>query len=229
MPKIRVLINGAGSGRLCLAHTLRKAHIDIEVFERDAHPGNGRQGYRLHLEADALNALREVLAVDLHQLFEATAMRTEPFTTMSKTDLSVAKRVASDDGQDAQWWPEFVLDEKIHCNVDGGILRGSALPGLEDCYHFNKPLTSYKFMGEGVLADFADDTTAIRFPKRPDLAAKESCAQRRLKRVRITWSASLVGDMNSFHKASLNSAVLPPKDLQAVAAKMLEGWPESLC
>ena len=160
MPQIEVLIIGAGLGGLCLAQTLRKAHIDVEVFERDASPWDRPQGYRLHLEADALNALREVLPPKLHQLFEATAMRTEPFTTILKTDLSVAKRIPTDDGQDARYWPEFLSDEKIHCNVDRGTLREIALLGLENCCHFNKQLTSYESTAGGVVATFADGTSA---------------------------------------------------------------------
>src|ERR1700734_176373 len=102
MPQIKVLIVGAGLGGLCLAHSLRNAHIDFEVFERDLSAWDRPQGYRLHLEADALNALREVLPPDLHRLFESTAMRTNPFTTILRQDLSVLKRVPTDDGQDAQ-------------------------------------------------------------------------------------------------------------------------------
>ena len=160
MPQIKVLIIGAGLGGLCLAQSLRKADIQVELFERDASPWDRPQGYRLHLEADALNALREVLPPDLYRLFEATAMRTTPFTTILKTDLSVAKRIPTDDGQDAQYWPEFVSDEKIHCNVDRGTLREIALLELENCCHFDKQLISYESTAEGVIAAFADGTHA---------------------------------------------------------------------
>ncbi len=112
MPQIKVLIVGAGLGGLCLAQSLRNAHIDFEVFERDLSPWDRPQGYRLHLEADALNALREVLPPDLHRLFEATAMRTNPFTTILKQDFTVLKRIPTDDGQDAQYWPQFASEEK---------------------------------------------------------------------------------------------------------------------
>src|ERR1700683_997062 len=52
--------------------------------------------------------MREVLPPDLHGLFEATAMRRDPFTTILNTGLAVVKRVPTDDGQDAQYWPEFI-------------------------------------------------------------------------------------------------------------------------
>jgi 2-polyprenyl-6-methoxyphenol hydroxylase-like FAD-dependent oxidoreductase len=296
MPQIKVLIVGAGLGGLCLAQTLRKAQIDVEIFERDASPWDRPQGYRLHLEADALNALREVLPPNLHRLFESTAMRTEPFTTILKTDLSVAKRIPTDDGQDAQHWPEFVSDENIHCNVDRGTLREIALLGLEDCCHFNKQLTSYESTAEGVVTTFADGTSAnghvligadgihsavrpqraphlntmdagvqaiygrvpyevaekllppealedifsivmderklflgtgaVRFPKKPDVAAKEILRSATLA-PRDNYVVCIVGGRHELFPqshAELRSAT--PKDLQAVAVKMLEGWPE---
>ena len=76
MPQIKVLIIGAGLGGLCLAQALRSANVDLEIFERDASPWDRPQGYRLHLDADALNALHEVLAPNVHKLFKATAMHT---------------------------------------------------------------------------------------------------------------------------------------------------------
>ena len=296
MPQIKVLIVGAGLGGLCLAQTLRKAQIDVEIFERDASPWDRPQGYRLHLEADALNALREVLPSSLHQLFEATAMRTEPFTTILKTDLSVANRIPTDDGQDPQYWPEFVSDEKIHCNVDRGTLRGIALIGLENCCHFNKQLTRYESKADGVVATFADGTSAnghvligadgihsavrpqrapqlntmdagvqaiygrvpyelaekllppealedifgiaiderklflgtgaVRFPTKPHVAAKEILRSAALE-PRDNYVVCIVGGRHELFPqshAELRSAT--PKYLQAVAVKLLEGWPE---
>ena len=296
MPQIKAIIIGAGLGGLCLAQSLRKAHMDVEVFERDASPWDRPQGYRLHLEADALNALREVLPPDLHRLFEATAMRTTSFTTILKTDLSIAKRIPTDDGQDAQYWPEFVSEEKIHCNVDRGTLREIALLGLEDCCHFNKQLISYESTADGVVAAFADGTHAnghilvgadgihsavrperapqlnsmdagvraiygrvpyelaekllppeaiedifgiaiderklflgtgaVRFPTKPDIAAKEILHSATLE-PRDNYAVCIVGGRHELFPrshAELRSAT--PEDLQAVAVKMLEGWPE---
>jgi phytoene dehydrogenase-like protein len=44
MPKLKVLVIGAGLGGLCLAQTLRKAGVDVLVFERDASPWDRPQG-----------------------------------------------------------------------------------------------------------------------------------------------------------------------------------------
>jgi 2-polyprenyl-6-methoxyphenol hydroxylase-like FAD-dependent oxidoreductase len=296
MPQFRVLVIGAGLGGLCLAQTLRKAYIDVQVFERDESPWDRPQGYRLHLEADALNALREVLPSKLHQLFEATAMRTEPFTTILKTDLSVAKRIPTDDGQDPRYWPDFNSDEKIHCNVDRGTLREIALLGLEHCCHFNKRLTNYESTVEGVIATFADGTSAIghvligadgihsavrpqrapqlktmdagvqaiygrvpyeiaerllppealedvfsiainerklflgtgavRFPTKPDVAAREILPAATLE-PRDNYVVCIVGGRHElFPQSHAELRSVRPKDLHAIAVKMLKGWPE---
>ena len=160
MPQIKIVIIGAGLGGLCLAHSLRNSGIDVEIYERDASPWDRPQGYRLHLEADALNALREVLPADLHRLFEATAMRTTPLTTILKTDLSVLKQLPTDDGKDLQHWPENASPEQVHCNVDRATLRQLLLSGLEENSHFGKKLTHYVSTTDGVTAHFEDGTTA---------------------------------------------------------------------
>ena len=61
MATFKVLIIGSGLGGLCLAQSLRRTGATVDVYERDPSPWDRAQGYRLHLEADGLNALREVL------------------------------------------------------------------------------------------------------------------------------------------------------------------------
>ena len=73
MSELKVLIVGAGLGGLTLAQSLRGNGIDVELFERDASPWDRPQGYRLHLDGDAINAAREVLPPELRAVFEATS------------------------------------------------------------------------------------------------------------------------------------------------------------
>ncbi|MFJ5989240.1 FAD-dependent oxidoreductase [Lentzea sp. NPDC092896] len=145
MSDLKVLIIGAGLGGLTLAHALRGRGIDVAVFERDTSPWDRPQGYRLHLDSDGLDALREVLTDELHAVFEATAQRTEPFTTILKTDLSVIKRL-----------PE--RDE--HRNVDRATLRQILLAGMDDVVRFGRGLSHYESDESGVTAYFSDGSTA---------------------------------------------------------------------
>ncbi|WP_043673040.1 FAD-dependent oxidoreductase [Streptomyces xylophagus] len=153
----KVLVIGSGLGGLTLAQSLRGGGIDVAVFERDASPWDRPQGYRLHLDDDAVNAAREVLPGHLVALFEATSQFTEPFTTILKTDLSVVRRLpAHDDHGDV--WPG--RENRVHANVDRATLRQILMSGLDDVIHFGKELVRYEDTPDGVTAYFGDGTTA---------------------------------------------------------------------
>jgi 2-polyprenyl-6-methoxyphenol hydroxylase-like FAD-dependent oxidoreductase len=160
MAILKVLVIGAGLGGLSVAQSLRAQDVDVQVYERDSSPWDRPQGYRLHLEADALNALREVLPAGLHRVFRDTAMRTQPYTTILDTSLGVIKRIPTDDGQDPEHWPGFQSGEPVHCNVDRATLRQILLTGLEDRVHFGRRVTGYDSRPDGVTVTFADGTTA---------------------------------------------------------------------
>ena len=153
---MKVLIAGAGLGGLTLAQSLRSHGIDVEIFERDAGPWDRPQGYRLHLDADALGAAREVLPAELHAVFAATVQPTEPFTTILGTDLSVVRRLpAHDDHGDV--WPG---NPAGHANADRATLRQILLSGLENTVQFGKTLEHYASSADGVTAHFADGSQA---------------------------------------------------------------------
>ena len=155
MADIKVLIAGGGLGGLTLAQSLCRAGIDAHVFERDSGPFDRLQGYRLHLDADAIGAAREVLAPNGRAVFEATSFRTEPFTTILKTDLSVARRVETDDDHGGEVWPAHDGPPE-HANVDRATLRQILLDGLEGRVHYGKTLERYESEGDRVVAWFAD-------------------------------------------------------------------------
>ncbi|MET9039320.1 FAD-dependent oxidoreductase [Streptomyces mirabilis] len=158
MSELKVLIVGAGLGGLALAQSLRRTGIDVTVFERDADPWDRPQGYRLHLDADGINAAHEVLPPELYAVFQATAHRTEPFTTILKTDLSVLKRLPTRDDTGDAWPGRDQAD--VHANVDRGTLRQILLAGLEDVVHFGKKLERYVSDPDGVSAYFSDGASA---------------------------------------------------------------------
>ena len=159
MPKLKVIVVGAGLGRLCLAQMLRRADIEVEIFERDAGPWARQQGYRLHIDRDGVNALREVLPDDLYRLFEATAMRPLPFTTIVDTGLKELRRMPSGgpDRAPRHWLAE---GDPQHVNVDRTTLRHILLTGLQDVCRFGARMLRYETDAEGVTAVFSDGSTA---------------------------------------------------------------------
>lgn len=159
MSDFHVLIAGAGLGGLTLAQSLHRRRIGVRVFERDVGPFDRPQGYRLHLDADAIHALREVLTPELHALFEATSQRTRPYTTILAEDLSVIKRIPVDDDHGDDAWPQYD-GPPLHANVDRATLRQILLAGLDGDVHYGKTLARYASDSRGVTAYFTDGTEA---------------------------------------------------------------------
>lgn len=159
MSSFKVLIIGAGLGGLTLAHALRRDGIDYAIYERDKGPFDRPQGYRLHLDRDSINAAREVLPPDLLQAFDATSFRTEPYTTILGTDLSVIKRLNADDGDGGGVWPVH-QGRSDHANVDRATLRQLLLVGHDGRIHFDKSLARYEVTADRVVAYFTDGSQA---------------------------------------------------------------------
>src|SRR5215472_11241362 len=61
MGKLQVLVIGAGTGGLALAHGLRASGIAVRVFERDHSLTERAQGYRLTINPRGARALQSCL------------------------------------------------------------------------------------------------------------------------------------------------------------------------
>src|SRR5579871_6143470 len=72
---MRVLIIGAGTGGLALAHALRRASIDVAVYERDLAPSDDTGGYRVGISPAGSRALKACVPPDLYDLYVATSAR----------------------------------------------------------------------------------------------------------------------------------------------------------
>ncbi|WP_285639305.1 NAD(P)/FAD-dependent oxidoreductase [Lentzea sp. NBRC 102530] len=70
---MRIAVIGGGIGGLCLAHGLRKAGVDVAVYERELSRTDRLQGYRVHINPDGAAALRECLPAAGWERFERSA------------------------------------------------------------------------------------------------------------------------------------------------------------
>jgi 2-polyprenyl-6-methoxyphenol hydroxylase-like FAD-dependent oxidoreductase len=70
---MRALIIGAGLGGLCLAHGLRRAGIDTDIYERGAADTPNPATYGIHINTDGARALRDCLPPDNWARFDAAA------------------------------------------------------------------------------------------------------------------------------------------------------------
>jgi 2-polyprenyl-6-methoxyphenol hydroxylase-like FAD-dependent oxidoreductase len=154
---LRVVIIGAGTGGLCLAHGLKRAGISVAVYERDAGRtrGDGLQGYRIGIDPDGSRALHACLPPELFATLVATCARAPRYFNM----LTEQRReVLSTDGWGVEPGADPVNSEK---SVSRMTLRQILLTGLEDVVHFGKTFTRYEAGDDGtVTAYFADGDRA---------------------------------------------------------------------
>lgn len=150
---MRVLIIGAGTGGLALAHALKRSNVSVSVYERDRVPNADTGGFRVGISPAGSRALKACVPPDIYELFVATCARapryfnllTEHFSEVLCFEL---KDVAAD----------FMDGEK---NVIRKTLRRVLLTGLEDNVFFGKGLVSYAQNRDGaVTAHFEDGSTA---------------------------------------------------------------------
>ncbi|KAH8164921.1 hypothetical protein CIB48_g3325 [Xylaria polymorpha] len=147
-----ILIIGGGLGGLCLAQGLLKAGISFRIFERDASADWRAQGYRLRLNGDGANALKETLPAGLWERFQNTCCSAE----LGETDINAVDGaiIASRAGGS----PAMKGLKPYTC--DRTVLRGILLDGLEGTVSYGKELVRYENVAGGIIAYFKDGTTA---------------------------------------------------------------------
>jgi 2-polyprenyl-6-methoxyphenol hydroxylase-like FAD-dependent oxidoreductase len=146
---MKVAIMGAGIGGLTLAQGLRKAGMDVEVFERDPSPQYRKQGYRIHISPVGEEALAETLPDAVRRRVIATATR--PGDLVAGFDAQLNQ-------QFEQAFP--VAGPDAVTSVDRYSFRRALMTGLDDVLQFGKQFTSYVETAGGVEIAFADGTSA---------------------------------------------------------------------
>jgi len=156
---MKALVVGGGTGGLALAHGLKRAGIEVAVFERDALRTDGLHGYRVGIDPDGSRALHALLPKDLYDTFVATRARDPKYFNMLTEDL---KEVLSLDIPPST---DPVESEK---SISRMTLRQLLLTRLDDVVEFGKEFVRYEQHtaladgtgGQEVTAYFADGTTA---------------------------------------------------------------------
>ena len=145
---LNVIIIGAGTGGLCLAHGLRQHGIRVAIYERDRTRTDGLQGYRVGINAHGVASLKACLPADLFATFLATCARTPGHFNILTEHLTELLSIR-------------IEDEAIHGgkSVSRMTLRQVLLTGLEDDVHFDKKYAGYEQHADGtVTAHFEDGT-----------------------------------------------------------------------
>jgi len=148
---LHVIIIGAGTGGLCLAHGLQRAGISVAVYERDRTRTDGLQGYRVGIDPDGSRALHACLPPELFDTFVATCARTPQYFNMLTEQLSEMLSLTLQPNTDP------IISEK---SVSRMTLRQVLLTGLEAVVHFDKSFVRYEQTDGKVTAFFEDGTCA---------------------------------------------------------------------
>lgn len=149
-----VLIVGAGIGGLCLAQGLRRAGIEVAVYERDRSRTDRLDGYRIHIDPDGAGSLRACLPVEVWEKFVSRTVDLGGFRFLDHrlNELLVLEEAAS---------AEAVGPTDRSHAIDRVTLREVLMTGLDDVLHFDKKFTRYESGEDGkVTAFFADGTSA---------------------------------------------------------------------
>jgi len=151
---LEVLIIGAGTGGLCLAHGLLASGIKVRVFERDRTPTDRLQGYRLHISATGNRALQACLPPENFERFVRASAITN--TAVTFLDGKLNRLLQIDIPAVDQTAPE---SERPISRI---ALRKILLEGLENVVDFDKTFIAYESTPEGrVSVRFKDGSVAI--------------------------------------------------------------------
>ncbi|MFG3685115.1 FAD-dependent oxidoreductase [Micromonospora sp. NPDC047740] len=154
MTSFSVMIIGGGIGGLALAHGLRRAGIEVNVYERTLERTDWLQGYRIHINPAGAHALHNCLPPDAWRSFLATVSTGDSgfgFLTDQCTELLGLT--------EAEINPSTGPTSR-HYGVSRIRLREILLDQLDDVVHLGRNFHRYRLDGDRVTAHFADGTTA---------------------------------------------------------------------
>jgi 2-polyprenyl-6-methoxyphenol hydroxylase-like FAD-dependent oxidoreductase len=146
---MHVLVAGGGVGGLCLAQGLRKAGVDVTVFERDAAIATREQGYRIHIDTNGNTALRQCLPPELFARYLATSNKPGPalIRVLDQSGHQLTE-FAAPGGDDA------------HNAVNRLTLRQVLAHGLDDALRFEARVTDFAEFDDRVEVRCADGPVA---------------------------------------------------------------------
>lgn len=147
---LRVLIIGAGTGGMCLAHGLRRAGIEVEVFERHRTRRDGLHGYRVGIDPDGSRALHACLPPELFDTFVATCAQAPDYSNILTEQRG---EVLSTRG----WAPADPKAIGAERSVSRMTLRQVLLTGMEDVVSFDKKFTRFETHPDGTVTAFFED------------------------------------------------------------------------
>jgi salicylate hydroxylase len=151
----RIAVIGGGTGGLCLAQALRKAGVDVTVYERSRTRTELLQGYLLHITPWGARILRDCLPPEVWRAFEDTcgvACGDFGFVNERLDDLV---RISTEQQAPVRSGPTNSFR-----SVSRITLHQLLSAGLADSVRYDKEFTHYTRAEDGsVTCHFADGTS----------------------------------------------------------------------
>jgi 2-polyprenyl-6-methoxyphenol hydroxylase-like FAD-dependent oxidoreductase len=153
MANLQVMIIGAGTGGLALAHGLRAAGISVRAFERDRSVTDRPQGYRLTINPTGARALESSLPRDNFERYIAASARVS--TAVSFLDHRLGRLLSIEIPNADQNAPYAARP------ISRISLRKILAEGLEDAVTFGKTFQFFEPIPDGrVIVHFEDGSSA---------------------------------------------------------------------
>lgn len=154
--RFRVAIVGGGTGGLCLAQALRKADVQVAVYERSRLRTERLQGYRLHINPNGSRALHECLPAERWHTFVATCGTSGGAFGFVTEQLKELMLVEDELTSGAERDPA-----RAHHSVSRITLHQVLSDGLGGVLHHGKEFERYDRAVDGTITlHFADGTIA---------------------------------------------------------------------
>jgi 2-polyprenyl-6-methoxyphenol hydroxylase-like FAD-dependent oxidoreductase len=153
MGKLNVMVIGAGTGGLALAHGLRAAGVSVRVFERDRKLTDRLQGYRLTINANGARALESSLPKENFEHYISASAKVS--TAVSFLDHKLRRLLSVDVPNTDQSAPHAARP------ISRVSLREILAEGLEDTITLGKTFQSFEKVTDGrVIVHFEDGSSA---------------------------------------------------------------------
>jgi salicylate hydroxylase len=151
----QVMIIGGGIGGLCLAQGLRRADIDVTVYERTLTRTDWLQGYRIHINPHGSRALRDCLDPANWQAFLDTVSISGGGFGFATEQLRDLLRFRGD-----EFAPTTADPAHRHYGVSRIGLRQVLLSGMDEVVRLGKTFESYAVLPDGRVTAYFEDGTA---------------------------------------------------------------------
>jgi 2-polyprenyl-6-methoxyphenol hydroxylase-like FAD-dependent oxidoreductase len=154
MQPLKILIIGADTGGLCLAHGLHASGIDVRIFERDLTPIDRIQGHRLNISATGNRALQACLPPENYRRFVEASAKSSTRVSFFDHHLQRLLRIDTAEVDRAS-----VESERPISRI---ALRKVLLDGVEHLASFGRTFDRYEASPNGqIIARFEDGSDEL--------------------------------------------------------------------